>query len=55
MSYPTLYNTVKNSRFLYGFLKPVANWYTNISGYRQLGMYYMRMNIIHFFLKKKNK
>ncbi|RIA93014.1 cytochrome b-c1 complex subunit 7 [Glomus cerebriforme] len=40
MSYPTLYNTVKNSRFLYGLLKPVANWYTNIAGYRQLGMRY---------------
>uniref|UniRef100_A0A1D1YGT5 Cytochrome b-c1 complex subunit 7 n=1 Tax=Anthurium amnicola TaxID=1678845 RepID=A0A1D1YGT5_9ARAE len=40
MSYPTLYNTVKNSRFLYGLLKPVANWYTNASGYRQLGMRY---------------
>ncbi|CAG8729047.1 20852_t:CDS:2 [Dentiscutata erythropus] len=40
MSYPTLYNTVKNSRFLYGLLKPVASFYANIAGYRQLGLRY---------------
>ncbi|KAF0410763.1 14 kDa subunit of cytochrome bd ubiquinol oxidase [Gigaspora margarita] len=40
MPYPTLYNTVKNSRFLYGLLKPVASFYANIAGYRQLGLRY---------------
>ncbi|CAG8604037.1 1428_t:CDS:2, partial [Dentiscutata heterogama] len=40
MSHPTLYNTVKNSRFLYGLLKPVASFYANIAGYRQLGLRY---------------
>src|ERR1051325_11359183 len=47
MSYPTLYDTVRKSRFLYSLLKPVANWYTNAAGYRQLGMCSERiMNII---------
>ncbi|CAG8783505.1 15372_t:CDS:2, partial [Cetraspora pellucida] len=40
MSYPTLYNTVKNSRFLYGLLKPVANYYASLVGHRQLGLRY---------------
>ncbi|KAI0043567.1 cytochrome bd ubiquinol oxidase subunit [Auriscalpium vulgare] len=31
---------VRSSRSLYKFLKPVANWYANLSGYRKLGFHY---------------
>jgi hypothetical protein len=51
MSYPTLYNAVKKSRFLYGLLKPVANWYTNVAGYRQLGMLSGIIVRINFFIQ----
>ncbi|CAG8585923.1 1872_t:CDS:2, partial [Acaulospora morrowiae] len=40
MSYPTLYNTIKNNRFLHRYLKPLADYYANLSGYRQLGLRY---------------
>jgi len=40
MSFPTLYHTIKSSRFLHRYLKPLADYYANISGYRQLGLRY---------------
>ncbi|RHZ57012.1 hypothetical protein Glove_395g52 [Diversispora epigaea] len=40
MSFPTLYHTVKSNRLLYKFVKPFADYYANISGYRQLGLRY---------------
>jgi hypothetical protein len=31
---------VRSSRTLYKWLKPLATWYTNVSGYRQMGFRY---------------
>lgn len=37
---PSLFQQVKASRSLYSFLKPVANAYANLSGYRKVGLKY---------------
>ncbi|OTB09091.1 hypothetical protein M426DRAFT_316383 [Hypoxylon sp. CI-4A] len=37
-SYPTLAPFVFKRPWLQNLLKPVANWYTNAAGYRQLGL-----------------
>lgn len=37
---PSLANTVKNSRGLYRFVKPLADKYANLCGYRQHGLKY---------------
>lgn len=37
---PSLASAVKNSRGLYGFLKPLADKYANLAGYRQHGLKY---------------
>ncbi|KXJ90795.1 cytochrome b-c1 complex subunit 7 [Microdochium bolleyi] len=36
--YPSLAGFVMKKPWLYNMLKPVANWYTNAAGYRQLGL-----------------
>ncbi|KAG8168471.1 hypothetical protein KVR01_001220 [Diaporthe batatas] len=38
MSYPTLAPFVVKRPWLHSALKPLANWYANASGYRQLGL-----------------
>ncbi|KAI1113033.1 cytochrome b-c1 complex subunit 7 [Nemania sp. NC0429] len=38
MPYPSLAPFVLKRPWLYKALKPVANWYTNAAGYRQLGL-----------------
>ncbi|KAI8633713.1 14 kDa subunit of cytochrome bd ubiquinol oxidase [Xylariaceae sp. FL1651] len=38
MSYATLAPFVMKRPWLRNFLQPVASWYTNASGYRQLGL-----------------
>ncbi|KAI7832682.1 cytochrome b-c1 complex subunit 7 [Gamsiella multidivaricata] len=40
MSGISLVNQVKASKFLSGFLQPVANAFVNAAGYRQLGLRY---------------
>ncbi|GAA5822246.1 hypothetical protein JCM10212_006125 [Sporobolomyces blumeae] len=37
---PSLANSVKQSRGLYSFLKPLADRYANLAGYRQHGLKY---------------
>jgi len=37
---PSFASAVKNSRGLYGFLKPLADKYANLAGYRQHGLKY---------------
>ncbi|KAL7622957.1 Cytochrome b-c1 complex subunit 7 [Parahypoxylon ruwenzoriense] len=37
-TYPTLAPFILKRPWLTNLLKPVANWYTNASGYRQLGL-----------------
>lgn len=41
MSYPTLAPFVVKRPWLHSALKPLANWYANASGYRQLGLRYV--------------
>lgn len=54
MSFPTLYHTVKNNRFLYKFIKPFADYYANLAGYRQLGVYLeLKSFYFNFFYYKK--
>ncbi|KUI72892.1 Cytochrome b-c1 complex subunit 7 [Cytospora mali] len=38
MSTPSLAPFIIKRPWLHSFLKPVANWYANASGYRQLGL-----------------
>lgn len=38
MSYPTLAPFIRSQPWLANLLKPVANWYVGLSGYRQLGL-----------------
>ncbi|KAI1502826.1 cytochrome b-c1 complex subunit 7 [Biscogniauxia marginata] len=38
MSYPSLAPFVIKRPWLHNLLKPVANWYANAAGYRQLGL-----------------
>lgn len=40
MSYVTLAPLVAKRPWLASALKPLANWYANASGYRQLGLRY---------------
>jgi len=37
---PSLAPYVRSSRTLSKWLKPVANWYANLSGYRRVGLVY---------------
>ncbi|KAF8634355.1 hypothetical protein AX15_000966 [Amanita polypyramis BW_CC] len=37
---PSLAPYVKASRTLYGWIKPIANWYADASGYRKYGFKY---------------
>lgn len=41
MSYVTLAPFVKARPWLANALKPIANWYANAAGYRQLGLRYV--------------
>ncbi len=36
----SLASYVRTSRTLYGWVKPIANWYANTSGYRKYGFKY---------------
>lgn len=36
----SLASYVRRSRTLYGWVKPIANWYANASGYRKYGFKY---------------
>lgn len=38
MSYITLAPFIRSQPWLHNLLKPVANWYVGLSGYRQLGL-----------------
>ncbi|AEO63592.1 48c699bd-673a-43c3-abb5-b4cd75e840ea [Thermothielavioides terrestris] len=38
MTAPSLYNAVVKRPWLLKLLQPVANWYTNAAGYRQMGL-----------------
>lgn len=35
---PSLYSTVAKRPWLSKLLTPIANWYANTSGYRQMGL-----------------
>ena len=37
---PSLAPAIRRSRGLYAMLKPVADWYANVSGYRKVGLKY---------------
>ncbi|KAH9901155.1 ubiquinol-cytochrome-c reductase complex subunit 6 [Cubamyces lactineus] len=37
---PSLAPVIRGNRSLYQFLKPIANWYANVSGYRKVGLKY---------------
>ena len=37
---PSLAPAIRQSRGLYAMLKPVADWYANVSGYRKVGLKY---------------
>ncbi|KAI0781171.1 ubiquinol-cytochrome-c reductase complex subunit 6 [Trametes elegans] len=37
---PSLAPAIRRSRTLYQFLKPVSDWYANVSGYRKVGLKY---------------
>ena len=37
---PSLAQTVKSNRGLYKWVKPFANWYAGLSGYRKIGLKY---------------
>ncbi len=41
MSYPSLAPYVLKRPWLRKMLQPVANWYANASGYRQMGLWYV--------------
>lgn len=38
MSYPTLAPFIRSRPWLLKAVTPLANWYANISGYRQMGL-----------------
>ncbi|KAI0362694.1 ubiquinol-cytochrome-c reductase complex subunit 6 [Trametes cingulata] len=37
---PSLAPAIRRNRTLYQWLKPVADWYANVSGYRKVGLKY---------------
>lgn len=36
----SLINWINSSRTVSGYVKPIANWYANVSGYRRMGLKY---------------
>ncbi|RDL38061.1 Cytochrome b-c1 complex subunit 7 [Venustampulla echinocandica] len=38
MSAPSFANAIIKRPWLYRIMKPIANWYTNAAGYRQMGL-----------------
>jgi ubiquinol-cytochrome c reductase subunit 7 len=37
---PSLASQVRASRSLYAWMKPIANWYASLAGYRKVGLKY---------------
>ncbi|CDO74733.1 hypothetical protein BN946_scf184686.g4 [Trametes cinnabarina] len=37
---PSLAPAIRRNRSLYQWIKPIANWYANVSGYRKVGLKY---------------
>jgi ubiquinol-cytochrome c reductase subunit 7 len=37
---PTLAPQIRRSRTLYAWLRPIAKWYIDVSGYRKMGLTY---------------
>jgi hypothetical protein len=37
---PSFASQIRSSKSLYAWLKPVATWYTNVAGYRKVGLKY---------------
>jgi ubiquinol-cytochrome c reductase subunit 7 len=37
---PSLAPQIRSSRSLYAWVKPIANWYANVTGYRRMGLKY---------------
>jgi hypothetical protein len=37
---PSLASQVRASRTIYAWVKPIAKWYINVSGYRKMGLTY---------------
>ena len=45
---PSLAPIIRGNRSLYQFLKPIANWYAHVSGYRQVGLKYDDLRTSYF-------
>ena len=37
---PSLAPAIRRNRGIYAWLKPMADWYANVSGYRKVGLKY---------------